>query len=354
MWEWIVSTIVDQSSPLYISKEVFINFATAALGGVISALLIAPMTARFVAYRQKREWQEARKYFLSRVRDLILDYILVRVSIFEAAAEYLGDPQYDNHEEFLEYTERDLLEMQERCARILHNVEREFDLAAPVLSPRSHSLFSKVRDQIHHLSLYEFLECDVEKLKLAREGRARMRAETPELVIEREAVKLGALKIGSEAQLDAVDEFYTTKGLQAPLMLLVLWRMAVLDGVKPTCTPAEMFKSKAPMYKDVETTLVRYSTWREDICSSRYVPKQTVETHAKLLKAYFCAAYAKMQVAHLRYFGGMENLLWNEFELYQHEKSIVDYKIATGELKSHLPPEDPSLLPPVKPQRSVE
>jgi hypothetical protein len=354
MWEWIVSSIVDDKSPLFISKEVFINIATAALGGVISALLIAPMTARFVAHRQRKDWETARKHFLSRVRDLLLEYILLRAGLFEQAAEYLGEPQYDNHEEFLEYTERDMLEMQERCARILHNVEREFDLAAPILSPRSHSLFSKVRDQIHHLSLYEFVETDVEQLKLRREGEARLRAENPDLVVERPMVKLGPLQISSDAQLAAVDEYYATKGLQAPLMLVVLWRMAILDGIKPTCTPAEMFRSSMPMYKDVETTLVRYSTWQQEVCSPRYVPKQKVEIHAKLLKAYLCAAYTKAEIARVRFYGRTENMLWNDFQMYQHEKSITDYKIASGELKPQLPPEDPSLLPPVKPQRPVE
>ena len=52
VWQWIVNSVVDHGSPLGISREFFQN----VLAGLLTAFVIAPLTALTVG------WQEARKH----------------------------------------------------------------------------------------------------------------------------------------------------------------------------------------------------------------------------------------------------------------------------------------------------
>jgi hypothetical protein len=281
-----------------------------------------------------------------------LRYILVRADLLSQAAEYAQPPEYDNQDEYFAHREEEMTQAEAFCNRLLLDVEREFDASSPILSPKSHSLYSKIRDQVHHLINFEFSFFEIEALKSDREFRAAMAEAARDLPQpERPIIEFGKFEIGSDEQLEAVNEFYKLKGLQAPFMLVVLWRMAVLDGIKPTCSPLEMFKETFSMYKeaDADALLPTDSNWQFDICDSKYRPsKRTIETYAMLLKAYLCAAYAKAQIARFRNFDARERMLWQDFEAYKHTKSIDEYKVGQGEFHPYgklddLPLNDPAL-----------
>jgi hypothetical protein len=61
MLNWIISVIHDPNSPLWFSRDIFRSVVQSLLGAIASALLIAPLTARWVAWETTRKWRPARR-----------------------------------------------------------------------------------------------------------------------------------------------------------------------------------------------------------------------------------------------------------------------------------------------------
>lgn len=71
MFAWILDSVHDSTSPLWFSREVFQNLFAAFLGAVFSSLLIAPMTARWIAWENAKKWRPARRVALSEIEQAI-------------------------------------------------------------------------------------------------------------------------------------------------------------------------------------------------------------------------------------------------------------------------------------------
>ena len=52
MLDWIISVIHDPHSPVWFSRDIFRSVFQSLLGATASALLVAPLTARWVAERR--------------------------------------------------------------------------------------------------------------------------------------------------------------------------------------------------------------------------------------------------------------------------------------------------------------
>ena len=61
MLDWIISVIHDPNSPVWLSRDVFRSVFQSLLGAIASALLVAPLTARWVAWETTRKWRPARR-----------------------------------------------------------------------------------------------------------------------------------------------------------------------------------------------------------------------------------------------------------------------------------------------------
>ena len=61
MLDWIISVIHDPHSPVWFSRDIFRSVFQSLLGATASALLVAPLTARWVAWETTRKWRPARR-----------------------------------------------------------------------------------------------------------------------------------------------------------------------------------------------------------------------------------------------------------------------------------------------------
>lgn len=59
--DWIISIIHDPNSPFWFSREIVRAVIQSLLGAIASALLVAPLAARWVAWETKRKWRPARR-----------------------------------------------------------------------------------------------------------------------------------------------------------------------------------------------------------------------------------------------------------------------------------------------------
>jgi hypothetical protein len=59
--DWIISVIHDPNSPIWFSRDIFRSVFQSLLGAIASALLVAPLTARWVAWDTTRNWRPARR-----------------------------------------------------------------------------------------------------------------------------------------------------------------------------------------------------------------------------------------------------------------------------------------------------
>lgn len=64
MFEWIANSIIDHTSPILLSREIFQNLVAAVIGAFFSAALVAPMTARWITWEAQRKWRPARRVAL--------------------------------------------------------------------------------------------------------------------------------------------------------------------------------------------------------------------------------------------------------------------------------------------------
>jgi len=61
MLDWIISVVHDPHSPIWFSREIVRSIVQSLLGAIASALLVAPLAARWVAWETKRKWRPARR-----------------------------------------------------------------------------------------------------------------------------------------------------------------------------------------------------------------------------------------------------------------------------------------------------
>jgi hypothetical protein len=61
MLDWIISVVHDPNSPIWFSREIVRSVVQSLLGAVASALLVAPLAARWVNWETKRKWRPARR-----------------------------------------------------------------------------------------------------------------------------------------------------------------------------------------------------------------------------------------------------------------------------------------------------
>jgi hypothetical protein len=61
MLDWIISVVHDPNSPIWFSREIARSVVQSLLGAIASALLVAPLAARWVAWETKRKWRPARR-----------------------------------------------------------------------------------------------------------------------------------------------------------------------------------------------------------------------------------------------------------------------------------------------------
>lgn len=59
--DWIINIIHDPNSPIWFSREIVRAVIQSLLGAIASALLVAPLAARWVAWETKRKWRPARR-----------------------------------------------------------------------------------------------------------------------------------------------------------------------------------------------------------------------------------------------------------------------------------------------------
>ena len=60
MLDWIISVVHDPNSPIWFSREIVRSIVQSLLGAIASALLVAPLAARWVNWETKRKWRPAR------------------------------------------------------------------------------------------------------------------------------------------------------------------------------------------------------------------------------------------------------------------------------------------------------
>ncbi len=58
--DWVWQNVIDPTSPIKLSKEVFQNLAASFIAAIFSLLLVAPLTARRVALENARKWEPVR------------------------------------------------------------------------------------------------------------------------------------------------------------------------------------------------------------------------------------------------------------------------------------------------------